>query len=84
MYSPLSHFSLVRSKTGPPRRMFLTSKRATMSERVKMSVSLDFVVVPDAGFAASVEAPSVFGAGMPPPMRPRKLMTASGRKPAWR
>ena len=28
--------------------------------------------------------PCSWSAGMPPPMRPRKLRMASGRKPAWR
>ena len=63
-YSPLSHLSLVRSKTGPPRRMFLTSKRSTISARENFSAT----VCP------------VLWAGMPPPMRPRKLMHGLGEE----
>ncbi len=54
-YSPLSQFSLVRSKTGPPRRMFLTSKRSTIS----LSENFSATVAGAVGHAAAHEAEEV-------------------------
>ncbi len=59
-YSPLSHLSLTRSKTGPPREMRSKANVSSMSARVKISAVGLFLLLPcGGGHAAAHEAEEV-------------------------